>query len=66
MGNITLEVELPRVEKGPSKKNSYISLEFRAMMPSKYTAYERFKLREFEKAVMGKCSTEQKNSNKLR
>ena len=52
-----------QTKKGPSKKQTHISIEFRAMMPSEYTAYERSKLREFEKAVMGSWSLKAKSDN---
>ena len=36
-----------------SRKQRYVSVELRSIMPSKYTAHKRSNLRRFEKKVMG-------------
>ncbi len=53
MDNAIIKGRPIRSKKGLSKKQGHVSVEFRAMMPSKYTACERAKLREFEKTVVG-------------
>ena len=57
MDNAIIKERPIRSKKGLPKKQAYVSVEFRAMMPSKYTACERARLREFEKAVIGNWST---------
>ena len=61
MGNATLKVRTMQTKKDLSKRQTHIPVEFRTMMPNKYTVYERFKLREFEKAVISSCSVNTKN-----
>lgn len=61
MGNTILKPRPTQTKKSPSKKQTYISVEFRSMMPSEYTAYERSKLRDFEKTIMGSWSVKVKN-----
>lgn len=61
MGNTILKSRPIQTKKSPPKKQTYISIEFRSMMPSEYTAYERSKLREFEKTVMGSWSVKAKS-----
>lgn len=56
MRNVTTKAKPMQAEKRISKKRTHISVEFKTMMPSEYTAYERLKLREFEKTVMGNRS----------
>jgi hypothetical protein len=61
MGNTMLKPRTAQTKKSPSKKQIYISVEFKSMMPSEYTAYERSKLRDFEKTIMGSSSVKVKS-----